>query len=264
MYCPNCGNKIDNQKYCPNCGTMNRNNIQPEPKNNNETAGIILGIISLVLNFIIFFFAIPLSIIGLVFSKKAKKQTNRMNAGIVLNIISLVIGIINLIICLVIVFIIGISIKTLFSTEIKEKTLREQQEQTYKRYEDNPSIDKTPLIGEWNCSNLNNQNKYVFKIELDKNGKYKIGDYETYKKNYAKGEYVVTDKKNKEYIDYSLIDYTIYFKTTDEYKENGKEQKDKAFYKYYILSVIDGNLYQKNYLLLTEEYKTHYICKKEG
>ena len=131
MYCTKCGKETKSGNFCQYCGQpLGNQQFTPPETNKKEIAGLIIGIISLVFNFVLFFISIPLSIIGIIISKKAKKETNKTNAGLIMNIISLVLSIIELLITIVIVVIFGLAINALFSHDfsLPEKTAREQQE----------------------------------------------------------------------------------------------------------------------------------------
>lgn len=61
MYCINCGNKVDDDAYvCLNCGVVLKKRINKSRKIRNKTnlfevIGLIFGIISFVLSFLLFF-----------------------------------------------------------------------------------------------------------------------------------------------------------------------------------------------------------------
>ena len=118
MKCNNCGTTLNgNEKYCFNCGFMvdkvqnvpsnnPSNNVVSSEVNGKKTASIVLGIVSLVGVFLFIFapISLVLSIIGLIFGIKAKKEINNV-AGIVINAIGLFL---SFIVTLIIVFIIYI------------------------------------------------------------------------------------------------------------------------------------------------------------
>ena len=264
MYCTKCGKETKSGNFCQYCGQpLNIQQVTPPEKNKKEIAGLIIGIISLVFNFVFFFISIPLSIIGIVISKKAKKETNKGNAGLVMNIISLVFSIIELIIAAIIVIIFGLAINALFSLDFKqpEKTAREKQESYYKINYNTRVTDIDDIIGKWNCYNPSTIEDYKITLEFNKNGKYKIGDYNSYNKNYATGKYAVTQKNNPIiYPTYSITYYNVVFATTEEYKIDNKEHEEKAFDKKYFIGVINNN----NNIIISDYNKAYYVCRIEG
>ena len=138
MYCKNCGNKLnENEKFCSNCGmtiesnlnnsklpnmndNSNNSNISNMNTNSNinnyqqqinsvsgkankwKTISMVLGIIAIVLSFIFYFYTLPLSIIGLIFGIKAKKEDTKNSIGFIVNIVAIAITIIMTIIVFVI------------------------------------------------------------------------------------------------------------------------------------------------------------------
>ncbi|MBR6133666.1 MAG: zinc ribbon domain-containing protein [Bacilli bacterium] len=267
MYCTKCGKETKSGNFCQYCGQpLNNQQFTPPETNKKEIAGLIIGIISLVFNFVLFFISIPLSIIGIIISKKAKKETNKTNAGLIMNIISLVLSIIELLITIVIVVIFGLAINALFSHDfsLPEKTAREKQETYYKVNYDSSITDIDDLIGKWNCYNPSRIGDYKLTLELKNNNKYKIGDYNSYNKNYATGKYAITQKNNPiEYPNYSITYYNLVFASTEEYKINNKEHEEKAFDKKYSIGVIDNKI-DKDTIIITDSRNTYYVCKIEG
>ncbi len=267
MYCTKCGKEFKNGNFCQYCGQPRINpQIKPPEKNNKETAGLIIGIISLIFNFILFIVSIPLSIIGIVISKKAKKETNRTNVGLIINIISLVLSIITLLITIIAIILFGLAINALFNFDFKsiEKTPRERQEMHYTMNTKERISDIDDVIGKWNCYNPNKIDDYTLILELKRNNKYKIGEYDSYNKNYATGEYAITQKRTPIlYPDYSITYYDTSFISTEEYKINNKEYKEKAFDREYRIGVIDNKI-NKNTIIISDYLNTYYVCQIEG
>jgi len=101
-YCSNCGNQISDQAvFCSRCGFVVNTNVYNSPLTNNPftnppvqngyaTASMVLGILGVVFG-AIFYAAIPLNIIGLVFGVKSRKISinGKGTAGLVLSIIGL-------------------------------------------------------------------------------------------------------------------------------------------------------------------------------
>lgn len=94
MYCSKCGEKrIGNSLFCSNCGSKFDNAEEmriDKSSRENHTAGIVLGIVSIVGSLFVIFTPLTLivAIIGLVISLvNNKKKSN--TAGIVLNSVGL-------------------------------------------------------------------------------------------------------------------------------------------------------------------------------
>lgn len=96
MYCRNCGNSLNsNSKFCGKCGSpvdsfsvMNGT----VSKIDYDQKALNMGIISIILSFFMFVPALVLSIIGLVYCHRFKKETHRNSKGLVLNIAALIIS----------------------------------------------------------------------------------------------------------------------------------------------------------------------------
>lgn len=66
MYCPNCGNQIDDSAYvCPICGASTTGEIQPEQKKGKNVMAIV--------GFVLSFFT---ALVGLIISAVALKRAN--------------------------------------------------------------------------------------------------------------------------------------------------------------------------------------------
>ena len=122
MYCPNCGTQVNQgAKFCPNCGNGFGNNVMQsvQPVNNVAPVGdnqhqfnqvnqipnnqikdnkglisCIIGILSLLGNFILLFLGIGLAVIGLVLGVSCKQKDGKRTAGIILNILSIIISVV--------------------------------------------------------------------------------------------------------------------------------------------------------------------------
>ena len=119
-FCEDCGNKIEkNEKFCSKCGkkqtaSKTKKEEQVKEEKNDQVkseevkqvvnnvpskdspAGLILGVIAIVLALTMFFspIALILAIIGLVLSLKIKVKSGNKTAGIVLNTVALILTII--------------------------------------------------------------------------------------------------------------------------------------------------------------------------
>ena len=118
MNCINCGEKVEaKNNYCPNCGHKISENVTPKVETyvdktieNNRTASIVLGIISIAGVLLVVFSPISLilSVIGLILAIKSNKSINN-TAGIILNGISLFLSFVATAI-IIFIFIIAINV----------------------------------------------------------------------------------------------------------------------------------------------------------
>ena len=108
IYCPKCGAANEpGYDVCWRCKASLRfareAHAQPgtrpmAPSNGLSTAGLVLGIISLALFWVVYL-SLPMSILGLVFSARSMKYHYRFcSGGLTLNIIALALGVIFLIV----------------------------------------------------------------------------------------------------------------------------------------------------------------------
>ena len=200
MYCKRCGNFLkENERFCPNCGEKREensymnNNIQidrvQEKKSNKGTIAIVLGILSFVIPII----GLPLSIIGLILGIKAKNENNG-RVGMSLSIIGLVVSIF-------VTFIFVISSTTVLSFLDKAKDLSNSDNNYSEKYDE---VEDEVEGYKW--KGTDGSMLYL----------YEDGHYEWYKSdsnhtdNYYKGSYFIYENEEAiKYIDEELSEYGL-------------------------------------------------------
>lgn len=89
MFCKNCGRVLkESDNFCPSCGMKKERIVTTNTKNTKSIVSIVLGMISIFIPLL----GLPLSIVGLVFGIKAKKE-EKNSVGMILSIIGLVLSI---------------------------------------------------------------------------------------------------------------------------------------------------------------------------
>ncbi|MCH5161391.1 MAG: zinc-ribbon domain-containing protein [Clostridiales bacterium] len=101
MFCPNCGNHVnDESKFCPTCGTclinrQNHDNTPPQPSQHSRTFSMSESDIFAIAGFVLAFI---FPIVGLIFSKMAlNRNTNYKTlakAGFIISIVYIVLSVV--------------------------------------------------------------------------------------------------------------------------------------------------------------------------
>lgn len=241
MYCTNCGKKRnENEQYCTNCGTSinNERNVTPvssKKTNGNETASLILGIISFV-TLALPPLAIILAVISIIIGNKAKKETGKNSVGAAFGIASLILSII------VIVFIVLV---TLFVFRYAEDNYQEMTPDNYydeyyddyyedffdryddKYYDEYNRAESFDISGNsWLGTDnsmlyLNNDKTYTwYQDDRNHNDNYHAGGYQIY-----------TGEEAINYISNNLSQFGL----TKEHQKSIIENKDYDIEDYYLI-----------------------------
>ena len=233
MFCSKCGKEIEkNAKFCAGCGekvtakkeTVKAEKVEKEVKVAKKVeepktevkqessgagiAGMVIGIISLLLSWAIVFILLP--VIGLIISLVAKGKKGFKIAGIILNSLAIVVSII-----LVIVFI-NLGVKGIFNLADRvqndpaiQDTLKETGKEIKK------TVKSGYPYGTWTCVPYSSMNLQQYDYEniatgnskddltvlkLNTDRTYQYGPYVDSYKNYYKGTftYEIETSKNEE------------------------------------------------------------------
>lgn len=107
MFCPNCGNQVNEQsKFCPVCGTAFQNpyivqqpdmpspnmSVQPEPKQNRGYASMsfVFAIIGIFLCCIAPLFGLPAAILGGISIYKKEPESGKAYVGLILGALEVI------------------------------------------------------------------------------------------------------------------------------------------------------------------------------
>ena len=240
MYCEKCKKDVeDGAKFCPRCGekavkkteeVKETKAVKKEVKEESSglgIAGMVIGIISLLLSWLLVFILLP--VIGLILSCCAKGKKGFKIAGIILNGLAILVTII-----LIFVYI-NVGTSLIFHTIDKNKDIIQDTIDSIEDDDDvqdsinnikdsvKDGIDKTKKAikgtypyGTWTCldyyetgnseyaddvTKAPSDKKTVLKLNND--GTFKYGPYVDADKNYYKGTftYTIETEKNAEYSD---------------------------------------------------------------
>lgn len=201
MYCFKCGAKNDNDnKYCISCGQDLNEGLQPTNNLNKEDnilkslkpISIMAIVFSLIFPFSIIGFI--LSVIGLIYNGKYKKETSENSKYFPLSIIGIVFSIIHIIFIILIIFI------TILAGIETEDT----------------------FVGKWNCRNSYMLKTYSVTTEFKNNGKFSWGKYSDVINNNYLGTYTHYKKSDSNLNEqhYSVTMYIKDFTLNGEIKED--------------------------------------------
>ena len=220
MFCGKCGKKVEEgTKFCPGCGekvvakkeekkveekkVVKAEPVKEAPKRKGlAIAGLVLGIIAIILSWFLNLFIIVVPIVGLILAICSGKSALKI-VGIILNAVSIVVCFVMFVVSLTIV---GRSIGNSVEENLPEikKGINEVKE----------SIKSGYPYGTWTCVDYydSDAKNYADNVKLAPSDKktvlnlytdntYKYGPYTDSYKNYYKGSftYKIETDKNKEY-----------------------------------------------------------------
>lgn len=173
-------------------------------------AGMVLGIIGIVLSLMIGPFAFLFPLLGLILSLCAKGKSGFKTAGIITSIVGFVLGIIITILSVVLV-------SSIFSglTSLYDKYNDYDYDYDYK--------DETPY-GEWTCKPYpSSYGSEETTLNLKYSGRYTYGPSDDLDNNYYSGKFTYTSEydKNIDYTDRKFLDIKA---DVDEFKIDGVSQ----------------------------------------
>lgn len=237
MFCIRCGTENDkNNKYCSSCGSELSGNTNVTNSVDNENPILkkakTISIVGIILSFIfpLSIIGFILSIIGLVFNGKYRKETGRNGNYFPLNIIGLIISTVQII---VILFVILFTVLLVTGTN-----------DTY--------------VGKWNCGTSSYSSNYYVTAEFKENGKFSWGKYGDVLNNNYLGNYTEykrsTSDLSRQYYDLTL--------NIEDYTLNGEVQEDKSR----IHETLDADIYvydesDRAVITITTTNKVYY-CKR--
>lgn len=238
MFCSKCGKKIeDGTKFCPGCGSKaeaKKETVKAEPvktvkKEESESnglgiAGMVMGIISIILAFFLSVFILIIPIVGLILSCVAKGKKGFKIAGIITNIVAILLSIIMAIIGIVMVgSLIGGAIQDTINDN--EDIISDIKDEIEDKVDDVKKATKSGYpYGTWTCvpySSMNLQNydydniksnnkEDLTVLKLNTDNSFQYGPYVDNYKNYYKGNftYEIETSKNEQYKSqgYAFID----------------------------------------------------------
>lgn len=203
MYCPKCGKENnESSKYCTSCG-QDLNGVIDLQNNLNNDNDILKKLKPISIVGFIFSFLFPLSIIGLilsiiglVYNNKYKKENGTGTKYFLLSLIGLIISILE-IFCILFIILVVIVIKA-------ETT--------------------DTFVGKWDCRNSYILNNYSVTTEFKDNGKFSWGKYGDELNNNYLGNYTYY-KKSDSNLDTQHYGITM---NIEDYTLKGEIQEDKS------------------------------------
>ena len=181
-FCPECGEKLKKGvKKCPKCSKKEpKKTIKKEqkPKQGFVIAGLVIGIVSIVLSFIMSIFIMPLAILGLIFAICGKGKKGKKIAGIVTNSVAIFISIVMTFVWALIIFN-SASTNIGFLDEL---------------------FGTSKVEGKWYCKvayTTYKSNDYTLILDFKDNKKFDWRDYKNPSSNYVTGKYSYTNRKWK-------------------------------------------------------------------
>ena len=183
-----------------------------------------IGIISIISVFILMVFVFPISIVGLVFGLKHKKEDGKLNIGIILNVISILL--------MVPIYLV------------------------YSNWLFNPV---NPVVGTWNCStSYENPENYAITLKLNRNKTFIWNKYGDAENNYVKGKFEFKDLK-KSSPDMSFFYYSIKL-TSDNFVSGGQLQSQEYKSNYEIGVGTSLSKARNKAVLINEASYNMYYC----
>ena len=195
-YCNNCGKEIkEGNDFCEKCG--NRvNGLKTVKSQDKGTAGLVLGIIALVISFSFIGapIAIILAIVGLILTIANKNKSGNRTAALVLNIVALILSfIITFAFVMIIIFAATASDYDYYDYDYDYDSKFSDIEDGIDRSIEKHKTNIEEAVGTWNCKTFNDSSEYKATVILNSDRTFTFGKYGDLENNYVKGTYEFDD-----------------------------------------------------------------------